>query len=62
MTVKIIPAPSSSSTTSDLALSKHVISTNFTIPAAQSAVVARYVSIAAGITLTVGADGDLKIT
>jgi len=39
----------------------HVISVDTTIQAGHTAYVARYVSISAGITLTIGADADLEI-
>lgn len=50
------------STTSQLQLNQHVITSNFTITAGTGVVVPRYVEIAAGITLEIGADGDLDIT
>lgn len=59
--IEIIKATPSSSSSSALALSQHVISADFTIPASQAAYVTRYVEIAAGITLTIEADGDLEI-
>jgi hypothetical protein len=44
-----------------MVISKHVISSNLTIPDGYSAVVSRYVEIAANITLTIGSDSDLEI-
>lgn len=41
--------------------SSHLVSANFSVPAGCSAYVSRYVEIAAGITLEVGADADLEI-
>lgn len=41
--------------------SKHVITENHTIPAGESAHVTRYLEIASGITLEIGADADLEI-
>jgi len=55
------PATSSSSTASALALSQHVISTNFVITAGNSAYVVRYIEIGSGITLEIGSDSDLEI-
>lgn len=40
---------------------QHVFSTNATIPAGYSLYVSRYVEIAAGVTLEIGADADLEI-
>jgi hypothetical protein len=44
-----------------LALSQHVLGTNFTITAGYSAYVTRYMELAAGVTLEIGLDGDLEI-
>lgn len=48
-------------TSSDLALSKHVVASNFTVTAGTSAYVVRYVEIADNVTLEIGDDGDLEI-
>ena len=47
--------------TSALALSQHVITTNFTVVAGDSVYVSRYLEIASGITVTIGTDADLEI-
>lgn len=47
---------------SALALSQHVIAADFTVTAGYSADVSRYIEIATGKTVEVGADGDLEIS
>lgn len=44
-----------------LSLNQHVLGVDFTITAGYSATVERYLEIAAGITVEIGADGDLGI-
>jgi hypothetical protein len=51
---------STGSVVGDLALNKH-IPANFVVTAGTSAYVSRYIEIAAGVTIEVGADGDLEI-
>lgn len=46
---------------SAVALSQHVVASNFTVTAAKAAHITRYVEVSAGITLEIGADGDLEI-
>lgn len=53
-------APGASSA-GDLALNKHVLTSNFTVTAGYGAFIPRYLEIAAGVTLEIGADGDLEI-
>ena len=45
----------------DLQLDKHVLSASFTITAGWAAYITRYLEIPAGMTLEIGADGDLEI-
>lgn len=40
----------------------HVVSADLTIPAGASLTVTRYVEVAAGVTLEIGAGGDLEIS
>jgi hypothetical protein len=44
-----------------IGLSNHIVVSNFTITAGRSATIERYVEVAAGIALEIGADGDLGI-
>jgi hypothetical protein len=45
----------------DLALNKHILTSNFTITAGWAAYITRYLEIAAGVIFEIGADGDMEI-
>lgn len=45
-----------------LSLNNHVLVSDFTVTAGKGVVVPRYVEIAAGVTLELGASGDLEIS
>ena len=45
-----------------IALSPHVLSADFTVTAAYSAMVSRYLEIGDGFTCEIGDDADLEIT
>jgi hypothetical protein len=49
------------SPSSDLALNKHIIASNFTLTAGYGSTIPRYLEISAGITVELGADADLEI-
>lgn len=53
--------PPGASSAGALALNQHVQGTAFVITAGYSATIERYLEISAGITVEIGADGDLGI-
>jgi len=60
--VTIPPGASTPTAPSALALSQHIITSNFTVTDGYTADVVRYIEIADGITLEIGDDADLEIT
>lgn len=52
---------SPSASANPIALSEHVVASDFVVTAGNSAYVARYVEISDGVNLEVGGDGDMEI-
>ncbi len=44
-----------------LSINQHVLTANFLIPAGYASTITRYVEVASGVYLEIGADGDLEV-